>query len=371
MAHLEGLEKGKWRVVVELGRGPKGKRRRVTRHIEGTKQEAEELMHRLADEVNRGDFVDREDITVVDWLDRWLERKKRGVAEATYKSYKYTIDAHLAEGFGGMPLQAVRPHHIQTYYDRKLDELSGRTVQLHHTILNAAFRWAERLEVIRRNPVAAIDTPRRNKPPKHTFLKPDEVQTIIQKSKEHAYADGYNFMTPLIKVAVHAGLRKGELLGLKWDCVSLKNQTVQVKRTLLPSGELVERTKHNSGRIISISETVITILQKNKKKQAKHRLLLPGSEYEDRNLVFARKNGQPLSYNYVYRLFTKFASGVGIDAAFHDLRHTHASLLHQAGVSLKDIQDRLGHSDYSTTANIYAKADTTSREVAQKLEEIL
>ncbi len=371
MAHLEKLETGKWRAVVELGRDPStGKRKRVTRIVNGPKWKAEEALHELAAKTSKGEYVEADNITVAEWCKHWLKIKSHEVAESTLSSYRSTVESHIIPAFGNMKLQELKPAHIQQY---QADKLSGglkpRTVQAHHTVLYMLMDAAERLEVAYRNPVSSVRAPSPNKP-KHTFLKPKQIQAIQKE------AEKYQYMHDLVTTILHTGLRKGEAAGLCWDCVNLEEGTIFIKRELQhKKGKgpvVVDRTKTDSStREISINNTVVSIFRRRSKEQKENRLFL-AEVYNDHNLVFCKKDGQPLSYHYITSLFKKLASQAGYpEASIHDLRHTHATLLHQAGEDLKDIQARLGHAQFATTADIYAKANTKDRKIADRMEEIL
>lgn len=366
MAHMKKIQNGKWRIVIEVGRDPQtGKRKRVSKTVNGPKWQAEEVMHDMVDRYNKGDYIHNNHVKVGEYLFSWIERHKHKIQETTYNSYMDMIKKHLEPAFRNIRLQELRPSHIYEYQRRKLDsKLSKRSVQYHHTILSVALKQAERLELIRRSPTASVSAPSPDKP-RNTALKPKQVKKILEKVEGH-------YMRDIIIVAVFTGLRKGELLGLKWDCVYFHEETIEIRRAMVRGSKIKEVLKNkNSHREISVSDRVLSTLKKIKKTQAENRLRL-GVYYEDQGLVFCKENGQPIPYGEPTRLFREFAKDCGIKSKFHDLRHTHATLLHQSGeMELKDISARLGHAQLSTTADIYTRSNTKDKKAARILEDIL
>jgi len=363
MAHLERQNNGSWTIVIEVGRDPEtGKRKRITKNVRVDKPTAKKIMARMVTEIEEGTYVEDTDMAVDEYFQFWLDQKRQYVAQETYDFYKYKVNRHIIPGFGKKKVQNIKPSHIWEFQSEKMEEgLSNSTVRAIMNIVKQALGQAEALEIIKRNPASSIKAPSPEKP-KHNFLNRNQVRVLLEETEGH-------YMHDVILFAVHTGLRKGEILGLQWDCVDMDAQTIEVKRALGKQGIKDKLKNESSFRTIGVSNTIVKLLKKIKKEQAEYRLLL--DDYYNNDLVFTKENGQPLSYDYISELFRKYADRCNIPARFHDLRHTHATLLHQSGENLKDIQARLGHSSLATTSDIYAKANTTDMGIANKIEEIL
>ncbi|WP_258359423.1 site-specific integrase [Moorella sulfitireducens (nom. illeg.)] len=180
----------------------------------------------------------------------------------------------------------------------------------------------------------------------------------------------------LLHVAVKTGLRRGELLALRWPNIDFKSGTLSIKQSLAytpEQGIFFKNTKNNSSRrIIDISREVIEVLKQHKKKQAEAKLLL-GQHYKNQGLVFCQQNSKPLHPDTISSWFPNFLEEIGLPRLnFHCLRHTHASLLLKAGVDIKIISKRLGHSSISITYDIYSHLmPGMEREVIEKFEALL
>lgn len=368
--HLEKRSKSSWTIVIEAGRDPvTGKRKRIKVAFRGTKRQAEREMHRLLHELESGTYVEPSSMTVGEYLLWWLEHYARpSTAPRTFESYEMIVRRHLIPALGALALQKLQPVHIQAYYSQALQSLSPRTVAYHHAVLHEALRHAVRWQLIRANPADAVKRPQYRRPAP-VVLDDEGARSLLRAAKGHQdYA--------LILTALFTGMRQGELLGLRWEDVDLEGGVIQIRQALQRvkgQGYVFREPKTEAGRrSVAISPQVVAVLRRLKKEQAAARLLL-GPAYEDHGLVFCRPDGRPINATTLTKRFRRLAEAAGFPGLrFHDLRHTHATLLLARGVHPKIVQERLGHEDVTLTLNTYSHVlPGLQAEAAKKLDDAL
>lgn len=301
-----------------------------------------------------------------DYIGIWLERAKISVDFITYQGYLSVANAHIIPYFKAKQLKLcdVNREKIQAYIDEKSQHgrldgkggLSPKTIKTHKLIIQLALKEAVKSELILRNPCEFVTLP---KMVKHEagFYTAEQVHELFHAIRQEP-------LYPLIYFTVIYGLRRSEVLGLKWDSINWETDTVTIKHTVCFYGEIVEKdtTKTASSfRSYPLTAEVKTILKSLKKSEADNRKLF-GKAYCDNDYIFKWDNGAPFTPDFVTKKFPKLLKKYGLPhIRFHDLRHSCASLLLANGFSLKDIQEWLGHSDFSITANIYAHLDTARK----------
>ena len=264
----------------------------------------------------------------------YLESKKADLAPRTYASYAMIIRKHLVPVFGQFEAQKVQPLMIENYKNEKLQlKLANRTVKYHLDILDFAFKYGQKFNIVGRNPMDKIDKPLKVKS-KIQILTPSQLKDFEDYARENKYFPIYYF-------AVRTGMRLGEVLGLQWSSVDGKiitvaNQLQRIEDEGLVLGDILKTS--SSYRKLSVSGNVLNMLE-----------TLKGNS----NYVFCQENGQPHEPKNVSKVFGKLASNISIKSNFHILRHTHASFLLAAGVDIIKVQMRLGHERPSTTTDLY------------------
>ncbi|MRG28787.1 tyrosine-type recombinase/integrase [Laceyella tengchongensis] len=274
-------------------------------------------------------------------------------------------------------MDQLKPLHIQGYYTNRLTEgrmdgkggLSNRSVLHHHRVLNEALNHAVKWQLLPINPVNAITPPKPQKK-KITVLTKEQVISLLQGTK------GYKYYYP-IYLAVNTGMRRGEILGLRWEDIDFSNHTISINQTLQKLKgiglQFRDTTKTDgSRRSIAISESVVETLKRLKTVQAKNKLRF-GPTYQDHDLVFCNKDGSPFDPDNVSREFCRYIKRLEIPhVRFHDLRHTHATLLLQQGEHPKVVSERLGHSTIAITMDIYSHVmPNMQKEAAKKFDDFL
>ena len=366
---------GTWEIHYDVPRDENNKRRQKTCTVHGTKRDAERELNRLIHEANSGGFVDSKNLTVAGYMKQWLATAKENVAASTYFSYEVYSRQHIVASLGRHQLAKLQPLHIQAMYTNcltngRIDGKGGLSPQsvLHiHRILKEAMGQAVKWQLIARNPVDAVDPPRVPKT-EMMFLKQDQVTQLLAQVR-----DSLIYIPVLL--AVTTGMRRGELLGLRWDDIDFTAKTLAVRRSLQQTNTNIafkETKTASSRRVIALPPFVVEALVVHKGKQAEQKLLL-GEVYEDSGLVCTHPDGRLIQPNHLSHLFdvARNARGWG-KLRFHDLRHTHATLLLQQGVHPKVVQERLGHSSIATTLNVYSHVLPSMQEdAANKIDAML
>jgi len=352
--------KGSWELCINTGRDPAtGKRHRHFENVRGRKAEAQRRLRELLLSVEQGAYVKSDRITVAQFLEEWLQDYvATNTAPRTAERYQEIVRVHLIPALGSLPLLSLRPHHIQKYYAEAMESgrrdgkggLSALTVHHHHRVFYEALRYGVKHGILIRNVAEAVDAPH----PEHKelgILSASDVQLILDACKETPYY-------VLFFTLAYTGLRRSELLGLRWEDVDLQKSTLSVVRSLhqLRGGKYIfsEPKTKRSRRQIALSPSLTIVLWEHRLKQEHARKLL-GEPLESTDLVFSHPDGRPIRPDSVTRAFPEIAKSVGLrDVRLHDLRHAHATILLQQGVNPKIVQERLGHSSVSTTLDIYS-----------------
>jgi len=359
---------GRWVAEITIGRKPGGKR--CTKiFYRKTRKAAQEVLIKYISDRQQGLPIDSEKKTLATFLISWLENTVKGSrAVNTYKSYANTVLKHIIPVLGEVQLSKLQPQQLQYLYRMKREEGLTRTVQLIHTVLHNALGLAVKWELIPRNIVKVVDTP---KVPRKEMkvLTLEEVQRFLRTAQDDP-------LYALYVVAVTSGLRQGELFAMKWSDLNREAGTVQVQRQLQwVGGEALFREPKTakSRRTVTLPEVAIEALRKHKVEQAKQRLAA-GAKWNDLGLIFTSSLGTPLHRsNLLQRYFYPLLKKARVPRVnFHELRHTAATLFLSQNIHPKIVQERLGHSQISTTLDTYSHVlPTMQQEVADKLDAIL
>lgn len=358
--HIRPRGKDTWALIIDVGKDPEtGKRKQRWFTFKGTKREAENELARLVHEANQGTLPDATKLTVGQYLERWLQDYVRtSTSQRTYDRYRQVIQLHLAPALGSIRLADLRPLHLQGYYTKALAEgrkdgrqggLHPRTVLQHHRIIHEALEHAVRWQLVPRNVADAV-TPPRVEHREAVMPAEDDVQRLLEAAR------GDRMYIPIL-LAVTAGLRRGEIAGLRWRDIDFEAGTLTVRQTLQLSpekGYFFKEPKSAKGRrTIKLPPTTVEALRQHRKEQARLRLLV-GEKYQDNDLVFCRPDGRHADLRNFTNHFWAVLDKAGLPhMPFHALRHFHATLLLSSGVPLRAVSDRLGHAAPSVTVNVY------------------
>jgi integrase len=314
------------------------------------------LRKALADR-DGGVVFDAENLTLGEYLDRWLEASVRGsVWHTTYRDYAGHVRNHIAPELGRLKVAKLTSPHVQALYRKKLDSgLSPRTVNYIHATLHKALEQAVRWRLVPYNVSDGATKPRQER--RETLaLTLEQVFAFLKVARE-----AQDRFEALYVVAVFTGMRPGELLGLRWSDLVLNGPKpeARVRRSLSndDSGRhIFKRTKTEKGRSVSLMPQVVEALSAHRRRQAEERLRYSGL-WQDQDLVFPNKTGAPMDWDNLtarnYRPLRE-AAGLPENTRFYDLRHTFATLMLEQGENPKVVQEILGHSQITHTMDTYS-----------------
>ena len=340
---------GRWeaRYIIETANGPK----RKVLYGKTRAEVAGKLAKAVADR-NGGLTYEGGSTTVSEYLQGWLTDAVRDtVRQRTYERYEQIVRVHLVPAWRRKKLKNLTPADVRRLYREKLDSgLAPRTVQYIHTTLHKALKQAVADGLIPRNVSEAVKSPR---PAKKEIkpLSPDQARAFLQAACDDRFE-------ALYVLAIHRGLREGELLGLKWDDLDLEHGTLAVRRTLseTKTGHRFEAPKNGTGRNIKLTTGVVEALKRHRKRQLEERMRFAGLR-EDHGLIFPNQLGKTMNArNLSARSFKPLLAKAGLPRSvrLHDLRHTCATLLLSTNAHPKLVQELLGHADIAITLNTYS-----------------
>lgn len=358
---------GTWCGQVDFGRDP-GTGKRIRKTVYGrTKKEAREKSKELKGAINSKRY------TLEQWMLEWLEvYKKPKLKETTYESYKFIIKTYINKNIGKLELKNIKPVDLLKFLNKLVDQGLTRSVKYSKSLLGSALKQAYRNGLININPVDLIDMPRIKKPKKDKLkVLSKEQQSIFEKALKGEVLE-LLFMT-----ALYTGMRRGELLGLKWDHIDWVNDTITVCDTVVFAyGKKIEQigeTKTDSGqRVIPLPANLKNQLKAYRKLQAQ-RILRLGSAYNNKGYVFASKVGTALEDRTVRRALNRITEKANLPHFTpHTLRHTYGTRMMEAGVPAPVTRDLMGHSDIRVTLQIYTHTtDNSKAEAMKKMLELM
>lgn len=332
--------------------------------VRGNKKKAEAFLME-----ERKKFQTAEPVTggvlFADYIEQWLEVAKPTIAVATYASYCSMVKRVIAPYFRErrITLQGLTPKDIQDFYLEKLKTVSASSVIHYHANIHRALKHAVKLDLIPTNPADKVDRPKKDRFIGN-FYDAEEVNKLFEVSK------GTKLEFPILFGAFY-GLRRSEALGLKWDAIDFENDSITIRHTVTSvtlDGKVqlvaADTTKTKSSlRTLPLVPFVKERLLVLKKEQENNRRLCGRSYHKQfAGYVCINEMGDLIKPHYVTEQFPKLLDANGLRRIrFHDLRHSCASRMLANGVPMKQIQDWLGHSDFSTTANIYAHLDYSTK----------
>lgn len=359
---------GRWAVVVDVGHAENGRRKQRWHSGFGTKRDASRALTEILNRLALGEYIEPSRQNLAAFLREWLDAARTTLRPGTWQSYKTNVDAYIVPRLGMTPLQSLTPAMLTAFYGdllrggRRSREggLSPRTVRFTHQILRKALSEAVRWGRLARNPADQATPPRQNTPEMKTWSAGE-----LRRFLEHVEGDR---LYAAWLLAATTGLRRGELLGLRWKDVDLEAGRLSVTQALLSVRNRLSVSPPKtakSRRSVALDARTVAALQAHRKAQLEERLAF-GGDWPDHDLVFTREDGEPIHPDRFSRdWFRQYVRAAGLPLIrFHDLRHTHATLALQAGIHPKVVSERLGHATVSITLDTYSHAIPALQEEA-------
>lgn len=341
--------------------------------VKGNKKRAENFMMDVrrnfvppnVQRIEEREAMQKGDILFTDFLLKWLRVAKSTVKLTTYASYEMMATRIIIPYFEtlNIKLKELTTEDIQEFYSAQLERVSANTVIHYHAVIHRALKYAVKIKIIQSNPAVNVERPRKEKFI-GSFYDKKEINTLFDIIQGHP-------LEVAIKLAAFYGLRREEIIGLKWTAIDFENNTLTIQHTVTEcnlDGKHIEVASDtaktdSSLRTMPLVTNFRAMLLAKKEKQEHYRKLCGRSyckEYLD--YIFVNEMGERWKPRYLPDGFKRILEQNGLRRIrFHDLRHTCASLLLANDVPMKKIQEWLGHSDFSTTANIYAHLDFQSK----------
>ena len=310
-----------------------------------------------------GKYFEPVRLTLKTWLTTWLEEYvQQSVKPLTYSTYKSKINTHIIPALGPIKLQSLNPTQIQAFINdlSRVKKLQPKSVKDVFGILHKALEQALKLHYIGLNPCDACTLPRIEKKEVKPLTEED-IQNFIAELHDEPFKD-------LFTVTLFTGMREGEVCGLSWDDIDLKNGTITVRQQLQRgkekgSGFYITKTKNSRSRTITAAPFIMDTFNEIKAEQKKNKQLLEEAWNNEWNLVFVYGDGSVIPPQTVLKHYKRIAERIGRpDTVFHTLRHSYAVTALQLGDSLKTVQATLGHATASFTADVYGHVSEKMRQ---------
>lgn len=368
MASIQKIGK-KYRVTLEVGKDANGKRLREYKTVT-THEEAKKILTEFEYNKQRNLLVNSDSIKVKEYLIYWMDNYVKYNCEiTTVHGYENIINNHVIPFLGQIELQKLQAIDIQRYYKHLLDikKLSPNTVHKHHANIRKALDYALKHQFVYRNVADAVTLPKKRRFQGKAYNKV-ELNNLL------ALVKGTKIELPVL-LAAFLGLRREEILGLRWKSVDLENRIIYIDEVRVRAGKnvVVKQPKtEKSQRSLYISDEIYTLLLELKQNQEKYKKAL-GKDYDKQGYLYTHDDGKPYRVNSISDQFKKFLEKNNLPKIrLHDLRHTFASILYNEGVDLKSISEALGHSDLGTTNKIYThRFDKTHKDTVTIMSKVL
>jgi len=353
--------KTSWQVRIPRGLDEHGRPRKDEYTVRGTREDAEAFRMTKLLELHQHTYVDPTQLTVSAFLDSWLQHcEARKLSPSTIRGYRGIVSRYISPVVGKTRLQRLTTGDVQRMYDKASmsgrargdgDGLSNRTVFHIHRVLSTALNYAVDLQYAQTN-VARSARPPKPEDREMAVFDVDEVEKALTALE--TWPD--KRLRAIVLVATFTGLRRGELLGLRWQDVDLEHGTVtvcQAAQYVKGQGVIFRQPKTNkSRRTISLPATAVEALKAHAAAQADE-MDVVGEGYTDQGLVFANADGSPMRPDALSQAWCRFRVKQSLKVRLHGLRHTHATLMLKANVPLKVVSKRLGHSTAKLTLDTY------------------
>ena len=340
-----------------------GQRRQRSKGGFRTKVEAQHYLNEAIHSIQAGEYVEKDKRTLADYLEKqWLPLMENVVRPATFDSYQRMLKLHVVSAIGSIELQELTAEHLDRLYAHLLKDgrhdgdggLAPKTVRYIHNTLSKALKDAERKGLVVRNVASRADPPklRQSGSKEMKIWSPDQLRVFLTAMEGHRIEAAY-------VLAATTGMRRGEVLGLRWGDIDFEKRRLAVRQTVLCINYKISLGTPKTARgrrSIAVDEATLAALKAHGTRQRAEKAEL-GRGYTDQDLIFAKVDGSPINPDYFSQVFDRTVAKLDIPRIrLHDLRHTHATIGLAAGVPPKVMSDRLGHATVAFTQDTYMHA---------------
>jgi len=359
---------GNLRIKVSLGMNPQTEKyESYFETFHGNVTEARKRLREILTELDKGAFTRPGKTTVAEYLGIWLQDCcQPSLSPRTIQLYSYICRVHIIPAIGRIILTDLKPQHLQKLYaDKLVSGLSARTVQICHVAIHKALKNAVKTNLISRNVADSVEKPKIQRPEMHPMTEND-LSLFLEAAKKGEYY-------PLFYTYLFTGMRRSELLAVRWSDIDLLGLQISVSRTMQYINgvenhiSFKEPKSKKSRRLIALSPSTAIILREHQQTQQKFRESLNLSPITENDLVFSHYDGSPLLPDSITHAWVKLVRKCGLRGIrLHDARHTHATIMLKQGVHPKIVQERLGHANISTTLDTYSHVSPGLQEAAAR-----
>ena len=371
---------GRWEARYTLGIDP-GTGKQIQKSVYGkTQKEVRQKLTAITAEIDSGMYQEPCKMTVNEWLDIWLKEYMGDKKYGTIRNYKIACKYHIIPYIGKYRLSDLKPHIIQTLYNRLQrgedgeNALSPKTIRNVHGVLSKALNQAVWNELIRSNPAQLTTLPRKVRKDIET-LSDEQIQKFSLLVEQDSYC-------VILKFILFSGVRESEAIGLTWDCIDSERGTIRIyhqllKRTKETGGYTLSSLKNNKERLLTPPPMLMNMLKEQKRIQVQQRMKAGlawrgwnSVEEQKTWFVFTTEFGDHYCPQTVYAHFKKIAKQIGAEKAnVHSLRHTYAVLCLQNGDDVKTVQSNLGHATAAFTLDVYGHvSEKMKQDSANRME---
>ena len=361
--------KRRYEITIEGDRDPlTGQRNRVYKRVDCSEKEAKKIMHRMINDMEQNKIVKKNHKTVAEWLDEWIRLYLPNVEETTRVGYKTKLRCYIKPALGDILIGSLRADHVQKMVNDMLAKgLSPKNIRDTFNNINAAMKKAVVLRYIPYNPCEGVVLPKLKKYRAKVYDN-QMIHTLLDT------AMGTDMYLPVL-LGVTVGLRRGEMLALRWDNIDFKTNTIKVRWNMVngENGIIIKSPKSEAGiRDIKVGDEVMAELKKAR-TQYMSDMISNSDIFQNLNFVIRQEDGSPLHPDSMTRKWLRFLKDNDLPhIRLHDLRHSNATALIQAGVNPRVVQQRLGHSDVNITLNTYTHVlPEMDVDAAEKLDAIM
>ncbi|RNA66203.1 tyrosine-type recombinase/integrase [Alteribacter keqinensis] len=353
-----------------------GQPKQTTRRGFKTKKEAIKAANQFEQEIKNGLSIQDENLTFQDVFDQWYDNHSKTIKLSTKKRIESMFKIHILPRFGRLKIKEI----TRSYCQKMINEIAESIASVNDIKIqaNQVFKYATKMDIILKNPLEHVTVPKQKKEflnepgnsEDRNYWKKDELKKFLSITKEElSLRDHVCF-----QLLIYTGARKGEVLALTWDDIDFDARSIKLSKTLFQSGgkHIFQTSKtKESRRLISLDPQTLELLKKLRIEQKKDNLAFMTVNTE--NIVFTRDDNLPLRSAYLNEKLNILIKKHNLHRiTIHGLRHTHASLLFEAGASIKEVQERLGHTNIQMTMNIYTHVtDYLKEKTAEKFQQYI